>query len=97
MTQREFLGLPQQLEGPAPPVRVKQVFRIPVLEVDPDPLPPYHPLLALPNAFITPHVAGAMGNELVRLSELAVQEVERFVAGEPPLYPVRAEDLDRIA
>ncbi|MEO6469085.1 MAG: hydroxyacid dehydrogenase [Acidimicrobiia bacterium] len=69
-----------------------------VLDVtEPDPLPAGHPLLALPNAFITPHVAGAMGNELVRLSELAVQEVERFVAGEPQRYPVLAEDLDRIA
>ncbi len=69
-----------------------------VLDVtEPDPLPAGHPLLALPNAFITPHVAGAMGNELVRLSELAVQEVERFVAGEMPRYPVQAEDLDRIA
>ena len=35
----------------------------------------------LPNAFVTPHVAGAMGNELRRLSELAVVEVERFVFG----------------
>ena len=56
-----------------------------------------HPLLALPNALVTPHVAGAIGNELVRLSELGVREVERFVAGEPPLHPVRSEDLDRIA
>ena len=69
-----------------------------VLDVtEPDPLPAGHPLLALPNAFVTPHVAGAMGNELVRLSELAVTEVERFVAGEPPLHPVVAADLDRIA
>ncbi len=69
-----------------------------VLDVsDPDPLPTDHPLLTLPNVFATPHVAGAMGNELRRLAELAVTEVERFVAGEPPLHPVRAEDLDRIA
>lgn len=69
-----------------------------VLDVaEPDPLPADHPLLALPNVFATPHVAGAMGNELRRLSELAVTEVERYVAGEPPLHPIRAEDLDRIA
>jgi phosphoglycerate dehydrogenase-like enzyme len=69
-----------------------------VLDVtEPDPLPPGHPLLALPNAFVTPHVAGAMGNELVRLSELAVTEVERFVAGEAPLHPVTGADIDRIA
>ena len=69
-----------------------------ILDVaDPDPLPPDHPLLARPNVFVTPHVAGAMGNELHRLAELAVLEVERFARGEAPLYPVRAEDLDRIA
>ncbi len=69
-----------------------------VLDVtEPDPLPVGHPLLMLPNAFVTPHVAGAMGNELRGLSELAVEEVERFAAGEPPLYPVVAADIDRIA
>ena len=50
-----------------------------------------------PNVFVTPHVAGPMGNELHRLAELAVVEVERYARGEPPLHPVRREDLDRIA
>jgi phosphoglycerate dehydrogenase-like enzyme len=69
-----------------------------VLDVtEPDPLPADHPLLRLSNVFVTPHVAGAMGNELRRLSELAVEEVERYVAGEPPRYPVVAADIDRIA
>jgi phosphoglycerate dehydrogenase-like enzyme len=69
-----------------------------ILDVtEPDPLPAGHPLLGLPNVFVTPHVAGAMGNELHRLAELAVVEVERFAAGEPPLHPVRRADLDRIA
>ena len=69
-----------------------------VLDVtDPEPLPADHVLLTLPNAFVTPHVAGAMGNELERLAELAVIEVERFVVGEPPLHPVRAADIERIA
>ena len=69
-----------------------------VLDVtEPDPLPAGHPLLTLPNVFVTPHVAGAMGNELCRLAELAVEEVERYVAGEPPRYPVVAADIDRIA
>ena len=69
-----------------------------VLDVtEPDPLPADHVLLTLPNVFVTPHVAGAMGNELRRLSELAVVEVERYAAGEPPVYPVVAADIDRIA
>lgn len=69
-----------------------------ILDVtDPEPLPQGHPLLSLPNVFVTPHVAGASGNELARLADLAVTEVERYVDGEPPLHPVRATDLDRIA
>jgi phosphoglycerate dehydrogenase-like enzyme len=69
-----------------------------ILDVtDPDPLPPGHPLLGLPNVFATPHVAGAMGNELHRLAELAIVEVERFAAGEAPLHAVHRDELDRIA
>jgi len=69
-----------------------------VLDVtDPEPLPAESPLRRLPNVVLTPHIAGAMGRELWRLADLAVEEVERFAAGEPPLHPVRRADLDRIA
>jgi phosphoglycerate dehydrogenase-like enzyme len=69
-----------------------------ILDVtDPEPLPPEHPLLALPNVFVTPHIAGSLGPEVTRMSELAVQEVERYARGEPPLHPVRRSDIDRIA
>ena len=40
-----------------------------------------------PNVFVTPHVAGAMGNELHRLAELAVVEVERFARGRAAAAP----------
>jgi phosphoglycerate dehydrogenase-like enzyme len=69
-----------------------------ILDVtEPEPLPPEHALLALPNAFVTPHIAGSLGPEVTRMSELAVQEVERFTRGDPPLHPVRRSDIDRIA
>lgn len=69
-----------------------------VLDVtDPDPLPAGHPLLALPNVFATPHVAGAQGSELPRLAELAITEIERYGLGLPPLHPVVEADLGRIA
>jgi phosphoglycerate dehydrogenase-like enzyme len=69
-----------------------------VLDVtDPEPLPDDHPLLSLPNAFVTPHVAGAQGSELRRLADLAISDIERFVAGRPPLHPVREADLERMA
>lgn len=62
-----------------------------VLDVtDPDVLKPGHPLYALPNVFLTPHLAGSMGNELRRLGHSALAEVERFVAGQPfdqPMNP----------
>jgi phosphoglycerate dehydrogenase-like enzyme len=69
-----------------------------VLDVtEPDPLPRGHELLDLPNAFVTPHIAGSMGAEVARMSELAVEEVERYARSEPPRYPVTATDMDRIA
>lgn len=69
-----------------------------VLDVTtPEPLPARHALLELPNVFVTPHIAGSMGTEVHRMTDLALDEVERFARGEPPAYPVRRADLDRIA
>lgn len=69
-----------------------------VLDVtDPEPLPADSPLFQLPNVFVTPHIAGAMGNEISRLGEAAVEEIERLAAGLPLCHPVLAEDLGRIA
>ncbi|WP_030913044.1 hydroxyacid dehydrogenase [Streptosporangium amethystogenes] len=69
-----------------------------VLDVtDPEPLPLGHPLLALPNVLVTPHLSGARGRELRRLGEFAVAEVERLARGLPLLGAVRPADLDRIA
>ncbi|MFF8380671.1 hydroxyacid dehydrogenase [Streptomyces sp. NPDC015661] len=69
-----------------------------VLDVtSPEPLPPDHPLWSLPNAFLTPHLAGALGNEIGRLGALAVDELARHARGEPFLHPVRHEDLARRA
>lgn len=59
-----------------------------ILDVtDPEPLPPEHPLWGLPNVLLTPHIAGSMGNELHRLGNTAVAEVERVASGAPPLHP----------
>lgn len=69
-----------------------------VLDVtDPEPLPPDSPLYDLPNVQLTPHIAGSVGNEVPRLLEYAVAEIERLAAGLPLRYPVLAGDLARMA
>ncbi|HVM10598.1 MAG TPA: hydroxyacid dehydrogenase [Acidimicrobiales bacterium] len=69
-----------------------------VLDVtDPEPLPRTSRLYDLPNVFLTPHVAGSQGSELARLADLALDEIERYVRGEPPLHPITREALARIA
>lgn len=64
---------------------------------DPEPLPPGHPLLSLPNVLVTPHIAGAQGSEIRRLGEYATAEVVRWVSGEPLLGEVTREALARLA
>jgi phosphoglycerate dehydrogenase-like enzyme len=69
-----------------------------VLDVtEPEPLPADSPLYRLPNVFLTPHIAGSLGNELQRLGTIVVEEVERLAAGLPPLHEVRHADLARVA
>ena len=69
-----------------------------VLDVtEPEVLPPGSPLYALPNVVLTPHVAGAQGNEVRRLGEAALDELARYAAGEPFAHAVRAEDLAVVA
>jgi phosphoglycerate dehydrogenase-like enzyme len=64
---------------------------------DPEFLPPDSPIYDLPNVFLTPHSAGSNGAEVARMADLAVDEIVRFVAGEPLRYVVDQSHLDRIA
>ncbi|WP_162894894.1 hydroxyacid dehydrogenase [Rhizobium terrae] len=72
-------------------------LRILIDTPDPEPLPADSPFYDLPNVVLTPHIAGALGNELRALSDLAITEIERFVGGLAPLHPVHSRDLERIA
>jgi phosphoglycerate dehydrogenase-like enzyme len=64
---------------------------------EPEVLPPDSPLYELPNVVLTPHIAGALGTEVLRLGDAAVDEIERYAAGEPFAHPVTAADLGRVA
>ncbi|WP_326731754.1 hydroxyacid dehydrogenase [Streptomyces phaeochromogenes] len=69
-----------------------------VLDVtEPEPLPGDSPLHHLPNVFLTPHIAGSVGNELARLGDTVVTELEHLTVGLPPMYQVRRSDLAHVA
>lgn len=55
------------------------------------------PLYDLPNVFLTPHVAGALGEEQSRLGDFVVDEVARHCAGAPLRHTLTAEAFDRTA
>jgi len=69
-----------------------------VLDVtDPDVPPTDSPLYDLPNVLLTPHIAGAMGNERHRFGRLVVEEIGRFIRGEPLHHRIDPATIDRQA
>ncbi len=61
---------------------------------DPEPLPDGSVLYDLDNVFLTPHIAGSLGDELHRLADMALAELAAFVAGRPFDQPISVEQLD---
>ncbi|MFI1398859.1 hydroxyacid dehydrogenase [Streptomyces sp. NPDC020681] len=55
------------------------------------------PLYTLPNVLLTPHVAGSLGNELYRMADRALDELERYGRGLPFADPVLAGTLHQSA
>jgi phosphoglycerate dehydrogenase-like enzyme len=49
----------------------------------PEPPEPDSRLYGLPNVVLTPHIAGSLGSECRRMGRLVVDELRRYVAGEP--------------
>jgi phosphoglycerate dehydrogenase-like enzyme len=55
---------------------------------DPEPLPQGHPLFALPNVLISPHVGGASTAMMPRMARLVREQIERMLRGDEPLNVV---------
>ena len=56
-----------------------------------------NPLNDLPNCFITPHIAGSMGNEVRRMAAYMADECARWLEGRELRYEVTAEMLKTMA
>jgi phosphoglycerate dehydrogenase-like enzyme len=55
---------------------------------DPEPLPDGHPLYALANVLISPHVGGRTSAMLPRMARLIAAQIERMRRGDPPINVV---------
>lgn len=64
---------------------------------DPEPPPQNHPYRRLPNVMLTPHIAGAVAENQLRIGTFVADEIERFVQNAPPAYGVTRADLQRMA
>ena len=52
---------------------------------DPEPFPPGHPLLRLPNVIPSPHCAGGDDENIIREIEIYFDNIHRALSGETPL------------
>ncbi|HKB90120.1 MAG TPA: hydroxyacid dehydrogenase [Opitutaceae bacterium] len=49
------------------------------------------PLYNLPNVFLTPHIAGSVGTERLRLGKCMLEELDRYLSGRPLLWEITRE------
>lgn len=60
---------------------------------DPEPLPPDHPLISMPNCIVVPHIASASVATRNRMATLAVQNALAVLQGKTPPHCVNPEVL----
>ncbi|MBC8136434.1 MAG: hydroxyacid dehydrogenase [Fibrella sp.] len=63
----------------------------------PEPTSEDAPLLKLGNVLVSTHIAGSIGNEIQRLADYCVEEMERYVRSERFQHEVTMEMLDHLA
>ena len=64
---------------------------------DPEPPRADHPLRTLPNCIMTPHLAGLTHNGLLRIGSHCVNEIERYLNGQPLTTEVIQQQLSTMA
>ncbi len=64
---------------------------------DPEPPEAGSPLYDLKNVVLTPHIAGSIGNEVMRQADYVIEEFDRFRSGQSLQYAVTLEMLPTMA
>lgn len=62
-----------------------------------EPLNPFSAIARCKNIIVTPHIAGSLGREVVRMAEYMINDAERIDNGEAPFYEVTAQMLKTMA
>ena len=62
---------------------------------DPEPLPPDHPLISMPNCIVAPHIASASVATRNNMATLAVENALAVIQGRTPPHCVNPEVLGR--
>ena len=59
---------------------------------------PYiNPLFWCPNAIITPHIAGSLGNETERMADYMIEQFDNYINGKPTQYEITNSMLETMA
>lgn len=64
---------------------------------DPEPAPADSPLRALRNAVVTPHLAGARHREIELLGRVALEELDRYLSGQPLAWALDRAAVEEMA
>jgi glyoxylate reductase len=70
-------------------LQTRRIYAAALDVTDPEPLPRDHPLLALDNVIIAPHLGSATEQTRRRMAEISVENLFRGLAGQPLLHEVR--------
>ncbi len=59
--------------------------------------PFFSPLFWCPNAIITPHIAGSLGNETERMADYMIEQFDNYINGKPIKYEITKDILKFMA
>ena len=72
--------------------------RVALLDVTmPEPPKPDSKFYTLPNVFLSPHIAGSLGDEVARMGDYMAEEFDRWSADEPTKWGVTLKMLETMA